>query len=248
MRRILFLTFFSSIFVFAATQEQVERYLSVSNAEEQILQMQSQFDKMQEMFMQKDKNITRYETQLIMDRFKRSIAKELSEDEMNEVLENYKNLLYLQFNSLSAQEPNFDDMDNYFKEARQSVEDMEQRVEIIRDITKYIVSKENLKIYFDDLIKPLYKGGKGAKNVDDNYLKKIENRYVKNMQSKSENEYLYLLRDMSTDELKQLDEFIKKSSVEMEIKADFRALSYALKEFFSNFIQSFNVRKHTIQR
>ena len=43
----LFLIVLLSQVTFAATQEQVERYISVSNAEEQLIELEQQFTQMQ---------------------------------------------------------------------------------------------------------------------------------------------------------------------------------------------------------
>ena len=70
---------------FAATAEQVEQYLVVSRAEEELIALESQFSAMQNAFKRNDTNETEdntYDMQMLSLRFKEYIEKHLSEDEI----------------------------------------------------------------------------------------------------------------------------------------------------------------------
>jgi len=106
MKKILLaLTLFTHL-SFSATPEQVEKYLLVSRSEEELIALESQFSAMQNAFKRNDTNQTEdstYDMQMLSLRFKEYIEKNLSEEEMTEVLENYTNVVLLQFVSAASE-------------------------------------------------------------------------------------------------------------------------------------------------
>ncbi len=110
MKKYILLTALYTSFLFSATLEQVEQYLSVSSAEEELLSIESQFSSMQNSFSQ-DENASEnntYDMQMLSVRFKDYLQRNLSEDEMDEVLDNYRNVVLLQFVSATSEAEEFD--------------------------------------------------------------------------------------------------------------------------------------------
>lgn len=234
---------------FAATPEQIEQYLSVSNAEEEMLALESQFSAMQNSFS-KDKNASErqtYDMQLLMVRFKESLEKSLSEDEMAEILENYRNVVLLQFVSATSQTQGYDanETENYMASLKQSP-DASERMKLVKEISNKFYSKEALIIMFDDLMKPLMQNGIGGGKMTKEMLKGSRENYVKMMTEASKVETLYETKDFTLEELEELLKIAKTPAIDHEVKAVYGAMAYALKDFFMLLASRYDVSKHSI--
>ena len=86
--------------LFSATEAQVEQYLQVSSSEEQLITLENQFSQMQNNLNRSSKDESAYDMQLLSIRFREYIQKNLSEDEMNDVLKQYRNIVLLKFVSV----------------------------------------------------------------------------------------------------------------------------------------------------
>lgn len=232
---------------FGATTEQVEQYLSVSNADEELLALESQFSSMQNSFS-KDKNGSEtqtYDMQLLSVRFKEQLEKSLSEDEMAEILENYRNVVLLQFVSATSQAQDYDvnKTESYMASLKQSP-DASERIKLVEEISNKFYSKEALLIMFDDLMKPLMQNGIGGKNMSKEMLKGSRENYVKMMTEASKAETLYETKDFTLEELEELLKIAQTPAIDHEVKAVYGAMAYALKEFFMSLASRYDVSKH----
>jgi len=233
---------------FAATAEQVEQYLSVSRAEEELIALESQFSAMQNAFKRHDTNETEdntYDMQMLSLRFKDYIEKNLSDDEMSDVLDNYKNVVLLQFISASseAQEHDANETHSYVNTLKATPE-ANERIELVEEISKKLYSKEGMMILFNELMKPLMQNGIGGSNLDKNTLKLVQEDYLKQMIESSKNETLFASKDFTLEELEELLKIAKTPAIDHEVKAVFGAMAYALKEFFMSLTNRFDVSKH----
>ena len=246
MKKILLSALLSTI-LFAATAEQVEQYLTVSNAEEQLIEMESAFSSMQNSFKRLDANKTEnktYDTQLLSIRFKEYLQKALSEDEMNEILDNYKNMVLLQFvSATSSQEYDPKAVDGYMKKLEGDPES-KNRVALVDKISNALYKKETISILFDDLMKPMMQNGIGGEKVDDSLIKKTRENYIKMIQEESRKVTLYAAKDFTMQELEELLKIAQSPATDHESKAVFSATAYALKEFFASLTSRFDVGKH----
>lgn len=236
---------------FAATPEQIEQYLSVSNSEEEMLALESQFSAMQNSFS-KDKNAAErqtYDMQLLMVRFKEHLEKSLSEDEMAEILENYRNVVLLQFVSATSQTQGYDanETENYMASLKQSP-DASERMKLVKEISNKFYSKEALLIMFDDLMKPLMQNGIGGGKMTKEMLKGSRENYVKMMTEASKVETLYETKDFTLEELEELLKIAKTPAIDHEVKAVYGAMAYALKDFFMSLASRYDVSKHSIDK
>ncbi len=231
--------------IFSATPEQVEQYLLVSNAEETLLKLESEFSSMQNNFNQnsKEENKT-YDMQLVPLRFKEYLERNLSEDEMNAVLVNYKSFILLQFISISTQ----DDYDkneskSYLKKIKASSE-ASKRIALVADISKEFYHKEAILIMFNELMKPLFQNAKGFSKVNDNFIKQRQENYIKKNIQNTYNETLFFTKDFSIEELGLLLKIAKTSAKNHEVRAVYGATAYALKEFFLSIASRYDISKH----
>ncbi len=215
---------------YAATPEQVERYLMLSHAEEDLLQLEASFSNMQNKIAAKDGKEERYDTQLLSIRFREHLQKTLSENEMEKVLENYKNEVLLKFVYESSDpEGDYLEIAKYVKEVQNDPE-KESRLEIVKKINKYYSNEDAIVQMFDTLVVPIMKKMK-PDEIDDKKLKKMRENYIKSMSQNGYNQVLYATRDFSIEELDELLEIAKTPALGYEIKAVYGAMAYAMEEF-----------------
>ncbi len=242
MYKLLFIFILTSSFMWSATAEQVEEYLSVSTAEEELLALEAQFSSMQNSFSAKEDQKT-YDMQLLSVRFKESLQRNLSDNEMNEVLENYKNVLYLQFVSTTTNSPDKNETKAYLFKLQED-ETAQERLDILEQISKALNNKESMLVMFDELMKPLLQSANGGTDIDKKMMEKRRELYIKSRIKDAREETLYNLKDFSIEELDELLAIVKTSSVQREVKVVYTATAYALKEFFLSMASRYDISKH----
>lgn len=240
----LLILLFSFQLLFGATPEQIEEYISVSSAEEELLQLQSEFSAMQNGFSQ-DANTTEetYDMQLLTVRFKEYLERSLSESEMDEILQNYKSVIYLQFVSNMMYVPDKNETDAYLFTLEED-ETLKERLNILEDISKTLNKEKSMAVMFDELMLPLLQSAQGANTLNEDMLKQRRSAYLKSMADNARKDTLFNLKDFSIEELEALREVVKTSAMDHETKAVYGATAYALKEFFLSLASRYDVTKH----
>ena len=244
----LFLIVLLSQVTFAATPEQVERYISVSNAEEQLIELEQQFTQMQNNINQMRSNTSAedstYDMQLLSIRFREYLQKNISEDEMDEILSKYRYVVLLKFVSVQNDEMyDEEEAQKYMKEL-QTEENASVRIELLEQVSTQLYKKENIGILFDNLMKPLLQNSKGASKIDDKSMEKNKKAYVKKMLESGKVETAYSTREFTVEELESLLEIVESSAIDHESKAVFGATAYALKAFFLSMAERYDPSKH----
>jgi len=247
MKLLLIITLLSQL-LFSATPEQVERYLSISNAEEELLGLESQFSRMQNNFQASDTNASQekgtYDMQLLTIRFKEYMQKHLSENEMEEILQTYKSVVFLQFISASyATDTDPEEVEAYVKTFENN-ESSSVRMEIIEKIHRELNNKESMTLMFDELIKPLMQAAPGGQKLDDEYMKKSKEAYLKSMIEKAKVETLFATKNFTMEELEELLNVAQTPAIGYEMKALYGGMAFALKEFFLTLASKYDVSKH----
>jgi len=231
MKKLLLTLLLLSGIIYAATPEQVERYLMLSHAEDDLLELESSFGAMQNRMDAKDGNGTTYDTEMLTIRFREKLQQSLSDSEMDKVLENYKNETLLKFVYESSDpEGDYLEIQKYAKEAKANPE-LKSRLEIVQKINKYYSNKEAITQMFDTLMLPIFKRIKPE--MDDNNIKEMRKRYLKSMAENGYNQILYATREFETQELDALLEIAKTPAMGYEVKAISAAMSYAMEEFMT---------------
>jgi|GEM_PF-2513130 len=232
--------------LFGASPQQVEEYLLLSNSEEVLLEIESGFSQMQNSFSQsKDESQNQtYDMQLLSLRFKDYIERNLSEDEMSEIIEHYKNVLFLQYTSaVNSDEYDQNQSSIYLAKLEQN-EEYKERLELLDKLNKLLNNKEHIAIMYDDLLRPMMEKSQGGDKLDDKYFKKGKDDYLKSAIAETRRMTIYATRDFSIEELEELIEFAKRPSVDLEVKVMLSAISYALKDFFLSMSSRYDVSKH----
>jgi len=232
----------------AATPEQVDRYLSISNADEQLVELEAQFSRMQNNLnrMRDDEETESYDMEMLSIRFKEYLQQNLSDSEMDEILDAYKNVLLLQFVSASAEAQQTDpsEIEKYLQTLQEDP-DAQKRMLLVEEISDALYDKDSLAIMFDNLIKPLMQNAPGGDTIDSKAIDRMKESYVKRMQKEIRNETLFAVREFTIEELEALESLSQQSALHKESKAVFGATAYALQEFFLSLANRYDLSKHT---
>jgi len=182
--------------------------------------------------------------QLLSIRFREYLQKNISENEMDEILKQYKNVVLLQFVSVQNDaEYDEKEAEAYMKEL-QTEENASVRMNLLDEISEKLYKKENIGILFDSLMKPLMQNSKGSAQIDDETMKKSKEAYLKRMTESGKVETAYSTREFSIEELEELFKIVKTPEIDHESKVVFSATAYALKEFFLSIANRYDVSKH----
>ena len=222
MRFIIIITLFT-LSLFSATKEQVEKYFIISNSASDIVDLENSFQKLQELISPN----SQYDTELITIRFKEKLQQNLSNDEMDEVIANYNNLLYARVIRELNHQVSKEDI---FKFKQKNSFD-KKRLDYITDIVNNIYKKEFLSTLFDKLQKPLITKLYGNNS---NYIEKMKEQFTKQIYNDAIDTLYYNIQDFTLEDLESVAKFTKKSSVYLEQKATLDAMVYATKEFLNN--------------
>ncbi len=246
--KIIFLFSLLTQVLFSATEEQVDRYISVSSSEEQLIELESQFSQMQQSInsLNKEENSAsnEYDMQLLSIRFREYLQKNISEDEMDEILAQYRSVVLLKFVSVQN-DTEYDEKEaETYRKALQSEENASTRIDLSEKISEKLYNKENLGILFDNLMKPLLQNGKGSQEISDERMQKTKEAYIKSKIEDGKLETIYMTREFSIEELEALLDVVKTAAIERESKAVFGATAYALQEFFLSMASRYDVNKH----
>jgi len=245
MKKLLLIITILTQLLFSATPEQIERYISISNSEEQLITLESQFSQMQNNInsIAKEETST-YDMQLLSIRFREYLQKNMSENEIDEIMAQYKNVVLLQFVSVQNDtEYDEKEAEAYMKEL-QTEENASVRMNLLDEISEKLYKKENIGILFDSLMKPLMQNSKNASQIDDETMKKSKEAYIKRMIASGKVETAYSAREFTIEELEELLKIVKTPAIDHESKVIFSATAYALREFFLSMASRYDVSKH----
>ncbi len=248
----------SASMLLAATPEQVERYLLVSGSEDQLIEFEQQIDSMGQMFAAKggDDVPLMQDSQMIPIRFREYIQKNLSEDEMDEVLDNYKHDVLRKIVSASVLMEEPDTIASYRQFLKQIKEEPlpANRTESVKTIIKQLYDEKQLIEFFDKMFLPMVKkmAEVSGQDISKKQIDDLGKRFVKKMRESNVNAMLFMTRDFSDDELQELKEVSGNSATSHETRAVFGGIVYALDEAMRNITNRFATmlqkRKHPATR
>ena len=246
MKKIL-LSLCLTTLLFSATPEQVDQYLSISNADEQLVELENQFSVMQNninSLSESDEEKQSYDMQMLSIRFREYLKTHLSDDEMNEILAQYRNVLLLQFVSASAESQMDEEGMKKYLQDLENDPDAQARKNLVEKISDEMYDKASMSLMFDNLMKPLLENAPGGDKLSDEMLKKSREAYLQRMVEETRRETLYATRDFTMEELEELEKIAKNPAIKMEAKAVFGATAYALEEFFLSLAKRYDISKH----
>ena len=231
--------------LFGATPEQVERYLLISGSEDQLIEFEQMIDGMSQMLAAKDGQDVplMQDSQMVPIRFREYLQRNLSESEMQEVLDNYKHdvLRKLVSAEVLMEEPDTRESYRQFKARIQTDPLPTGRTETVKAIIKKLYDEKLLVEFFDKMFLPMVKqmGSTDGKPIPEDRVKKIGENFVKKMQKSNEQAMLFMTRDFSDEELEELDDLSGSSATSHETRAVFGAIVSAMGEAMDNMAKRF---------
>ncbi|MEA1953015.1 MAG: hypothetical protein U9O24_01310 [Campylobacterota bacterium] len=246
---LLILTLLLTQALFSASSEQIEQYLTLSNADEELLELESQFSQMQNRFLNSKADTSEekkmYDIQMLTIRFKEYLAKNLSENEMDDVLQSYKNVIFLQFISATSIEKknNNEEIKAYVKTFENNASSS-VRLSTVEKINEKFNNKESITLHYDKLIKPLMQAAPGGEKLDNKYIEKSREAYVKSTLKKTKEFTLFATKEFTQEELDKLLKIAQTPAIEHEIRAVYGAMAFALKDFFLTLASGYDISKH----
>ena len=252
MKKIILLFLLSVVFLFAATPEQVERYLLISGSEDQLIEFEQQIDSMGQMFAARGGSDAplMQDSQMIPIRFREYLQRHLSEDEMNEVLDNYKHdvLRKLVSAEVLMDEPDTQDAYRQFLIQIKSDPLPANRTETVKSIIKNLYDEKQLITFFKKMFLPMVRkmGEASGMKMDAKQIEDLGKRFVKQMRQSNYNAMLFMTRDFSDEALEALEEISGNSATSHETRAVFGGIIYAMEEAMDNMARRLGemVRQH----
>jgi len=237
MKKLLLSFILLTQLLFCATDEQIEHYLLVSNSDEQLLMLQEAF-----CTLKQDANISITQTK-ILTTFKSHLKKNLTQKEMQSILNNYNNFTLLQFVSATSK-LNFETNATltYIKEIKENNNQM-LRTHLITQITQKFYNKEGLSLFFNQFLKPLITHSikntlpNEDINTSTHILNKIKQNYLYTTSKIAYEETLFATKEFSIEELQELLTLSQLPIVKKETLSLFDAMAYALKQLFTFKVQ-----------
>lgn len=218
---------------YAATAEQVERYLEISHSEDELISMESAFEMVQNRTSEQDSNTSRYDTELLSVRFRESLQKSLSKNEMDKILNIYDQEIAQKFASANNEaDASRLDIYNYIQDLNESGES-KARINLVKKISVLFSDKETLSIVYDELIEPVYKRMMPKTFFEENREEKRKS-YIEMAQENIRNNMLYKTRDFTLEELEELTKIYNTPAAGYESKALAHAIVYALKDLMES--------------
>ena len=236
----------------AATPEQVERYLLISGSEDQLIEFEQTIDSMGQMFAAKGGSDVplMQDSQMIPIRFREFIQKNLSEDEMDEVLANYQHDVLRKIVSaeILMEEPDTLEAYRQFIQRVKSDPLSSSRTETVKKVIKQLYDEKQLITFFKKMFLPMVKkmGAVSGNKMSDKRIEKLGKSFVKRMRESNYNAMLFMTRDFSDDELQELEDISGNSATSHETRAVFGGIIYAMEEAMHSMADRFGdmIKQH----
>jgi hypothetical protein len=229
----------------AATPERVEQYLTISGAEDQLIQFEQIMDGMNTAFVQNmgiDPVIQ--DTQLIGIRFREYLQKHLSDSEMDEILANYQTEVMRKV--VSTQVALLQSPDTFRTFIQQQATDPLPKAnrEAARAISKEMNDAETVKRFLKSLMDPVMKhlAPLTGKTIDKKAYDTMIDRMIAQLEESSYYLLLYVTQDFSDEEFRELERIAKSSATRHETRTMYDAIAYAIGEAFDSMIMQLETK------
>jgi hypothetical protein len=235
----------ASLWLGAATPEQVERYLMLSGSEDQLIEFEQSIDQMNQMLAAKTGNDVplMQDSQLLSIRFREYLQQHLSESEMDEIIANYGHDVMRKLVSAEVlmEEPQTLQAYREFLIAIRKEPLPKDRTEAVRAIVNNLYDDDVLIDFFNKLFVPMMRqmAKASGQEITKEQMKEVTEGFIKKMRDQQYNAMLFMTRDFSEEELRELEEIAANSATDHEVKAVFGAIESAMSEAMHNMSKQF---------
>jgi len=214
--------------VFSATPEQVKQFIMLSKSDRDLIEMEQMIDKM--LPAESTNN-----TEKIEIRFQEYLEKNLSEDEITELIKLYKNPLIQELYSMDSDLP-----ESELNEFNLSLTEnplSSERLDLNEKLIKNMFDVEDMQMIITGFQNKLLKR-MGLKPEENKITKEQQEKMVTAVRQKFKLPMLYTTQTMSLDELKNLLEITNMSIMKKSNKVTMKAAMYALESFLDELISN----------
>ena len=228
MNKILLNLFLLLEVSFSATTEQVQQYVMVSKADADLILVEQMIDEI--MPSDSSKN-----TETITIRFNEYLEKNLTENEIEELIKLHKNPLLQTLRELDSDLPEEEllEFNATLKENPLSSE----RLDLNKQIILNMFNNEDLKKIMHG-IESKFSQILGQKEEFKLFTKTDEKKFIEEIQKELRIPILYSTQTLSIEELKELESLTDRAIMRKANKIELNATMYALDEFLQTMVQN----------
>jgi len=239
MYKIVILFSLFSTFVFSATSQQIDQYMSTTHSDRALIEIENMFSNLSDTMDLSDDNISE---QITLD-YQIYLGKHISEDEIEELLALYRKPIMQQYiNEMDMVDIPNEEMENFLLTIKEEPLSTE-RQDIIDELLKTIVNEELLLNFYESMMqryptksdsnqsKEKEKESNSTKNPTEE-----EKKFLNIMKKGIEQELLYGTQVLSLEEMKKVNEVMKSSVITKARRVENEAIINIMNNFITRII------------
>jgi len=237
MYKIVILFSLFSTFVFSATSQQIDQYMSTTHSDRALIEIENMFSNLSDTMDLSDDNISE---QITLD-YQIYLGKHISEDEIEELLALYRKPVMQQYiNEMDMVDIPNEEMENFLLTLKEEPLSTE-RQDIVDELLKTIVNEELLLNFYKSMMQryPTKSDSNQSKEKESNSTKKPteeEKKFLNIMKKGIEQELLYGTQVLSLEEMKKVNEIMKSSVITKARRVENEAIINIMNNFITRII------------
>ncbi len=243
MYKIVILFTLTTHFLLSATSQQVDQYMSVTQTDRALIEIEQIFSNLSEKMKISDENSTQ---QMTLD-YQVYLGKHISEDEMEELLSIYRKPIMQQYiNEMNMFDIPEEEMRNFLTTLKEEPISTE-RQDIIDELLETMVNEELLLNFYRSMMQRYQskdtnqsedtnRSKKNSNNEDKKTLTSEEQQFIDIMKKGLKEELLYGTQVLSLDEIKKVNEIMHSSVITKATKVEHEAIIKLMEKFIKNII------------
>ncbi len=243
MYKIVILFTLSTHFLLSATSQQVDQYMSVTQTDRALIEIEQMFSNLSEKMKISDENSTQ---QMTLD-YQIYLGKHISEDEMKELLAIYRKPIMQQYiNEMDMFDIPEEEMNSFLIALKENPLSTE-RQDIIDELLETMVNEKLLLDFYRSMMQRYQSEDtnqskdteQSKKNINSNTKETLtseEQRFIDIMKKGVREELLYGTQVLSLDEIKKVNETMHSSVITKATKVEHEAIIKIMEKFIKNII------------
>jgi hypothetical protein len=240
MYKIVILFSLFTTFVFSATSQQVDQYMSTTHSDRNLIEIEQMFSNLSETVDLSDDNISEQITLA----YQIYLGKHISEDEMEELLALYRKPIMQQYiNEMDMIDIPQEEMENFLLALKEEPLSTE-RQDIVDELLKSIINEELLLNFYDSMMQrySIKKDDNQTKekSKESNSSKKVptkqEQKFLDIMKKGIKQELLYGTQVLSLEEMQKVNKVIKSSVITKAKRVENEAIINIMNSFIKRII------------
>jgi len=229
MKKTVLLLVVVSQFIFGATSEQVEKYMSLSHADRSLLEIEMMLDSMRESMKMADNNDSSQDMGIAYrDYFERHI----SENEMDELLALYRTpIMQLYVEETDTTDIPAGEIEAFLSNLEENPLSSERK-NVIKELVDMLIDEETMSKFYKTMMQRYFEKQKR----DDNGSKESkatpqEKEFISMMKNGVKQELMYSTQTLNLEELKEVNSIMKKGIMVKATKVGREAIIEIMDKF-----------------